>query len=121
MFEPHISNTTFPFPRSTHPLTLQALRIPVYFQRFQHLIKPKMFAFNDSPFTGKIDDPLHLKHASAVQTPLPELFTGEPESIYRFRKDATMHITKNGLKRLSAFASANMLVQPPSQKSNGTL
>ena len=57
-----------------------------------------MFAFNDSPFSGKLNDPLRLKHASAVRTPLPELFTGDPESVYRFRKDATMRITNNGLK-----------------------
>jgi hypothetical protein len=53
--------------------------------------------FNDSPFTGRIDDPLRMKQKSAVSAGFAIKFDGDSANTHRFKQNVKLRVQHNGL------------------------
>lgn len=53
--------------------------------------------FNDSPFTGRIDDPLRMKQKSAVSAAFEIKFDGDSANVHRFKQNIKIRMQHNGL------------------------
>jgi hypothetical protein len=77
--------------------------------------------FNDSPFTGRIDDPLRMKQKSAVSAPFEIKFDGDSANVHHFKQNIKIRMEHNGLTNEFLVRLGEKEVQPTFLKPIGRL